>query len=135
VGGEQDSGYRIPDSGSERAGFRSQNEEHLLSADCLLLTAYCRLLTADCLRGVLDGWTPYHPIIARLSSDREQRKKTRLSCVESLMGTFTLRADFKNGSPHKSEDNANQSVTLTMCQFQQFACFDKSLVNPRVSGR
>jgi hypothetical protein len=26
-----------------RAGFRSQNEEHLLSADCLLLTADCLL--------------------------------------------------------------------------------------------
>jgi hypothetical protein len=43
-----------------------------------------------------------------LSFDREQRKKTRLSCVESLMGTFTLRADFKNGPPHQSGDNANQ---------------------------
>ena len=25
----------------EETGLRSQNEEHLLSADCLLLTAYC----------------------------------------------------------------------------------------------
>jgi hypothetical protein len=31
-------GFRIQDS-----GFRSQNEEHLLSADCLLFTADCLL--------------------------------------------------------------------------------------------
>ena len=41
-------GFRIQDS-----GFRSQNEEHLLSADCLLLTADCLLR----LRGVRVGGT------------------------------------------------------------------------------
>jgi hypothetical protein len=56
----------------------------------------------------LDKKSLYGQVATRLSFDREQRKKTRLSCVESLIGTFTLRADFKNGSPHKSEDNANQ---------------------------
>jgi hypothetical protein len=35
---------RIQDS-----GFRSQNEEHLLSPDCLLFTAYCLLPTAYCI--------------------------------------------------------------------------------------
>ena len=42
-----------------RAGFRSQNEEHLLSADRLLLSAYCLLPAA--LRGVRAGGTlvPY----------------------------------------------------------------------------
>jgi len=54
VGGEeQDSGVRIQES-----GFRSQNEEHLLSAFCLLPSADCLLLTADCLLqlvGVLVG--------------------------------------------------------------------------------
>jgi hypothetical protein len=84
---------------------------------------------------VLGEKSPCRPVTTYLSFDREQRKKTRLSCVESLIGEFTLRADFKNGSPHKSEDNANQSVTLTMCQFQQFAYFDKTLVNPGMSGR
>ena len=68
VGGEeQDSGFRIQESGvrsqesgvrSQKSGFRSQksgvgseNEEHLLSAFCLLLTADCLLQ----LVGVLVG--------------------------------------------------------------------------------
>jgi hypothetical protein len=37
----------------EETGVRSQNEEHLLSAGCLLLTAYCLLLTAHCTSGEL----------------------------------------------------------------------------------
>jgi hypothetical protein len=32
-----------------KPGFRSQNEEHLLSADCLLPTGDCLLPTAYCL--------------------------------------------------------------------------------------
>jgi hypothetical protein len=84
---------------------------------------------------ILGEKSPYRPVVTYLSFDREQRKKTRLSWVESLIGTFTLRADFKNGPPHKSEDNANQRVTLTTCQFHQFAYFDKSLANRRISGR
>ena len=47
VGGGR-TGFTIQDS-----GFRSQNEEHLLSADCLLLTADCLLR----LRGVRVGGT------------------------------------------------------------------------------
>ena len=104
----QESGLDIQEVKERVSGVRMKSICFLPTAFCRLPSAYCLLLTADCLRGVLDGWTSYHPIIARLSFDREQRKKTRLSCVESLMGTFTLRADFKNGSPHKSEDNANQ---------------------------
>ena len=50
---------------------------------------------------VLGERSPYRPFVTYLSFDREQRKKTRLSWVESLIGTFTRRADFKNGSPHK----------------------------------
>ena len=42
---EQDSGVRILES-----GFRSQNEEHLLSAFRLPLTAYCPPPTAFCTR-------------------------------------------------------------------------------------
>jgi hypothetical protein len=60
------------------------------------------------LRRVLGEKSPCRPVVTYLSFDREQRKKTRLSWVESLIGTFTLRAHFKNGWPHKSEDNANQ---------------------------
>ena len=43
VGGGR-TGFTIQDS-----GFRSQNEEHLLSPDCLLFTAYCLLPTAYCI--------------------------------------------------------------------------------------
>ena len=57
---------------------------------------------------VLGEKSPYRPVVTYLSFDREQRKKTRLSWVESLIGTFALRGDFKNGSPHKSKNNANQ---------------------------
>ena len=45
---------------SQESGVRSQNEEHLLSADCLLPTAYCLLPSAyDLLhmRGVQVGGT------------------------------------------------------------------------------
>jgi hypothetical protein len=48
-----------------------------------------------------------HPISC-LSSDKEQRKNTRLSWVESLMGMFTLPADFKNDTLQISDSNANQ---------------------------
>jgi hypothetical protein len=57
---------------------------------------------------VLGEKSPYRPVVTYLSFDRKQGKKTRLSWVESLIGTFTLRPDFKNGSPHKTEVNANQ---------------------------
>ena len=77
---------RIQDS-----GVRSENEEHLLPTFCLLPSAFCP--PPHTMRRFLDGWIPHYPIIARLSFDREQRKKTRLSWVESLIDTFTLRAD------------------------------------------
>ncbi len=96
-----ESGVRIQES-----GVRSENEEHLLPTFCLLLSAFCP--PPHTMRRFLDGWIPHYPIIARLSSDREQRKNTRLSWVESLIDTFTLRADVQNGSAHKSEDNVNQ---------------------------
>ena len=47
---------------------------------------------------VLGEKSPCRPVVTYLSFDREQRKKTRLSWVESLIGTFTVRVDFKNGS-------------------------------------
>ena len=78
-------------------GFRSQDAGDRSAGDRLCRTGR-----------ILGEKSPYRPVVTYLSFDREQRKKTRLSCVESLMGTFAVRADFKNGSPPKSEDNANQ---------------------------
>jgi hypothetical protein len=39
----QDSGFRKGKNGIQDSGVRSQNEGHLLFADCLLLTADCLL--------------------------------------------------------------------------------------------
>jgi len=47
-------------------------------------------------------------VTTRVCFDSKQRKKTRLSCVESLNDTFILRAGFKGSPLHKSEDNGNQ---------------------------
>jgi len=57
---------------------------------------------------ILGEKSPYRPAVTCLSFDGEQRKKTRLSWVESLIGMFTLPADCKNGTLQKSESNANQ---------------------------
>ena len=47
---------------------------------------------------VLGEKSPYRPVVACRSSDKEQRKKTRLSWVESLIDAFTPWADVRNGS-------------------------------------
>ena len=65
----------------------------------------------------------------------KQRKKTPPSCVESLMGKFALRDDFKSDTSYESEVKANQEVTLTMCQFLRLAGLSTSRVNLVVSGR